>query len=121
MIRFHWQAFAVYKNGKSLKMLIGVFCQKLVFSNVILAFLDYLKPKFSLSVNCGDRHRASLLFKISGFAPEHNAENPQPLKKSHIIPFFYEKCILLLEKTPKVTFTLTNEVPWNIYSNKVLD
>ena len=45
LIRFHWQAFIVYKNGENLKMLIEIFCQKLVVSNVILAFLDHLKPK----------------------------------------------------------------------------
>ena len=45
LIRFHWQAFIVYKNGENLKMLIEVFCQKLIASNVILAFLDHLKHK----------------------------------------------------------------------------
>ena len=100
MIRFHWQAFTVYKNGKSLKMLIGVFCQKLVFSNVILAFLDYLKPKiFFVGQLSMDRHRAPLLFKISGFAPEYNAENPQPFK-AILFPFsmksvfYYSKKLL---------------------------
>ena len=44
-IRFHWQAFTVYKNGENLKMLIEIFCQKVIVSNVILAFLDHLKPK----------------------------------------------------------------------------
>ena len=41
LIRFHWQALIVY-NGENLKMLIEIFCQN---SNVILAFLDHLKPK----------------------------------------------------------------------------
>ena len=41
----HLQAFIVYKNGENLKMLIEIFRQKLIVSNVILAFLDYLKPK----------------------------------------------------------------------------
>ena len=45
LIRFHWLAFTVYKNGDNLKMLIEIFCQKLLVSNVILAFLDYLKSK----------------------------------------------------------------------------
>ena len=45
LIRFHWQAFIVYKNRENLKMLIQVFCQKPIVSNVILIFL--LKPKFS--------------------------------------------------------------------------
>ena len=44
LIRFHWQAFIVYKNWKNLKMLIQVFCQKLIVSKVILAYLDHLKP-----------------------------------------------------------------------------
>ena len=41
LIRFHWQALIV-DNGENLKMLIEIFCQN---SNVILAFLDHLKPK----------------------------------------------------------------------------
>ena len=45
LIRFQWQAVIVYKNGENLKMLIEIFCQKLKVSNVILAFLDHLKPK----------------------------------------------------------------------------
>ena len=40
-----WQAFTVYLDGEGLKMLIEIFCQKLIVSNVILAFLDHLKPK----------------------------------------------------------------------------
>ena len=44
-IRFHRQAFTVYKNGENLKILIEIFCQKPIVSNVILAFLDHLKPK----------------------------------------------------------------------------
>ena len=43
--RFHWQAFIVYENGEYLKMLKEIFCQKPVVSNVILAFLDYMKTK----------------------------------------------------------------------------
>ena len=45
LIRFYRQAFIVYKNGENLKMLIEMFCQKLVVSNVILAFLNKLEPK----------------------------------------------------------------------------
>ena len=53
-----------------MKVLIEIFCQKLTISNVILAFLDYLKPKIVLSTNHGGQHRAlPLLFKISGSAP----------------------------------------------------
>ena len=44
LIRFYWLAFIVYKNGENLKMLIELFCQKIIVSNVILAFLDHLKP-----------------------------------------------------------------------------
>ena len=69
LIRFHWQAFIVYKNRENLKMLIQVFCQKLIVSNVILAF--FLKPKFSSSANHGGRHRAPPLFKIYGSAPAY--------------------------------------------------
>ena len=45
LIRFHRQAFIVYKKGENLKMLIEIFCQKVIVSDVILAFLDHLKPK----------------------------------------------------------------------------
>ena len=44
LIRFHRPIFIVYKNEENLKMLIEIFCQKLIVSNVILAFLDHLKP-----------------------------------------------------------------------------
>lgn len=44
-IRFYRQAFILYKNGEKLKTLIEMFRQKLRVSIVILAFLDYLKPK----------------------------------------------------------------------------
>ena len=43
--RFHWQAFIVYKTGENLKILMEIFYQKLMVFNVILAFLDHLKPK----------------------------------------------------------------------------
>ena len=35
----------VYKNGQNLKMLTEIFCQKLIVANLVLAFLDDLKPK----------------------------------------------------------------------------
>ena len=69
LIRFHWQAFIVYKNGQNFKMLIDIFCQKLIVSNVILAFSDHQKPKMSSSANHGGRHRVPPLFKISGSSP----------------------------------------------------
>ena len=50
-------------------MLIKIFSQKLIFSNVILAFLDHLKHK--IFFNHGGQHRAPPLFKVSGSAPEH--------------------------------------------------
>ena len=45
LIRFYQQAFTVYKNGENLKILIEIFRQKLLVSNVTLAFLDHLKSK----------------------------------------------------------------------------
>ena len=45
LIRFHWLVFTVYQNGENLKMLIEIFCQEPIVSNVILAFLDYLEPE----------------------------------------------------------------------------
>ena len=45
LIRFHRQAFIVHKNGENLKKLLEIFCLKLIVFNVILAFLDHLKPK----------------------------------------------------------------------------
>ena len=43
--RFQLQAFMVYKNGENLKILIEMFRQKRLVSDVILTFLDHLKPK----------------------------------------------------------------------------
>ena len=62
LIRFHWQAFIAYKNGENLKMLIEIFCQKLIVSNIILVFVDHLKPNFS-PTNHGGPNRVSSLFK----------------------------------------------------------
>ena len=45
LIRFHWQAFIVYKYWENLKKLIEIFYQKLIVSNVIMAFLDHLESK----------------------------------------------------------------------------
>ena len=45
LIRFHWQVFIVYINGENLKMLMEIICHKRIVSNVVLAFLDHLKPK----------------------------------------------------------------------------
>ena len=45
LIRFLWQASILYKNGENLKILIEIFSEKRVVSNVILAFLDHLKLK----------------------------------------------------------------------------
>ena len=43
--KYHRQAFIGYKNGENLKILIKVFCHKLIVSGVILAFLDHVKAK----------------------------------------------------------------------------
>ena len=48
LIRFYWQAFILYKNGESFKILIEIFRQKRIVSDIILAFLDHLKPKIFL-------------------------------------------------------------------------
>ena len=69
LIRFYWQACIVYKNAENLKILIDIFCPKLLVSNVISAFLDHLKPILFSPANHGDRHRAPPFFKISGSAP----------------------------------------------------
>ena len=45
LIRFHRQVFIVYKTGENLKILIKIFRQQVIVSNVILAFLDHLKLK----------------------------------------------------------------------------
>ena len=50
-MRFHRQVFTVYINGENLKMLIEIFCQRLIDSNVILTFLDHLKPKVFFVAN----------------------------------------------------------------------
>ena len=45
LIWLHWHAFVVYKNGENFKILIKIFFQKLLVYNVVLAFLDQLKPR----------------------------------------------------------------------------
>ena len=65
LIRFHGQAFTVHKNGENLKILIEIFCQKLIVSSVILAFLNHLKPK-----NFFDGQQRAPLFKTSESTPE---------------------------------------------------
>ena len=45
LIQFHRQVSIVYKNGENLKILIEIFCQEIIVSNVIFAFLEHLKPK----------------------------------------------------------------------------
>ena len=45
LIRFHRQAFIVYKNGENLKILKKIFHFKIIVSDVILVVLDHLKPK----------------------------------------------------------------------------
>ena len=45
LMRSHWQTFIVYKNVENLKILIKVFCKNRILSNVILAFLEHVKPK----------------------------------------------------------------------------
>ena len=72
LIRFHWEAVTVYKNWENLKMLIEIFCQKLIVSNVILVFLDHLKPK-TFSVDQPWWARAAPIFEISGSAPDKNS------------------------------------------------
>ena len=68
MIRFHRQAFSVYKNGENLKIMMEIYHQKLIVSNVILVFLDHLKPKIFFA-NHNGQHSALSLFRISGSAP----------------------------------------------------
>ena len=70
LIWFHWQAFIVYKTGENVKVRIEIFCQKLIVSNVVSAFLDW-NVIFSSSANNGGRHRAPILFKISRSASAH--------------------------------------------------
>ena len=73
LIRFLRQGFIVYKNGENLRMPIQIFCQKLIVSNVILAFLDHLKPKiFFVGQPWWPRERA--FFKRSGSAPGYNLQ-----------------------------------------------
>ena len=45
LIKFHSKVFFVYKNGENLKILIEIFWQKLIISDIVLVFLDHLKPK----------------------------------------------------------------------------
>ena len=68
----NWKDF-IDKNGENLKILIEIFCQKLIVSNVTSAFLDHLKNTFFSPAIHGGRHRAPSLLKISGSAPENDA------------------------------------------------
>ena len=43
-IRFHWQALIVYENGENLKILIEIFRQKVILS-------DIERPPFSKSLD----------------------------------------------------------------------
>ena len=63
-------SFHLYKNGENLKILTEIFRQKHIVSNVILTFLDHLKPKI-LFVDQPWWLTYPLLFKIIGFAPVH--------------------------------------------------
>ena len=69
LIRFHRQAFIVYRIGENLKIPIEIFGQKLIVFNVIFAFLDHLKPK--ILVNLGGQHRVppSLFFSSKYLDP----------------------------------------------------
>ena len=60
-IRFHWQAFIVFKYGNNLKILTEIFRQKLIVSNVI-------RP--SETKNFLRRMKHPPLFKISGSSPD---------------------------------------------------
>ena len=68
-IRFHRQAFIVYNNGENLKILIEIFRQKLIVSNIILAFIDHLKTKIFFVDQSWWPTQSAPLFKISGSAP----------------------------------------------------
>ena len=58
-------------------MLIEIFCQKLIVSKVILAFLEHLKPKILFVGQPWWPTYSAQLFKISGSAPAYHqlAEN----------------------------------------------
>ena len=62
---FYRQAFIVNKNGDNWKLLIEMFGQKLIGSNVILLFLHYLKPKFFFVIQSWWPKYSILLFKMS--------------------------------------------------------
>ena len=94
LIRFHQQAFIVYKNGGNLKMLIEIFCQKLIVSNVILAFLDHLKPKNLFAVDMVadiERHPFSksldppLICKKLSLLSQEGQQNLNLTKHSHFV------------------------------------
>ena len=59
LIGFHHEAFVICKNGKNLKMLIEIIREKLVVANIILAFLDHLKPGIFFA---GQPHQILRLF-----------------------------------------------------------
>ena len=61
--RHHGQALIAYNNGQNLELLIETIRQKLLVLNVILAFLDHLKPEICSSANHGGQHLASCAFQ----------------------------------------------------------
>ena len=69
LIRFHHQAFIICKNRQSLKMLVEVIRQKIV-SNVILAFLHYLKPRIFFVGQPWWPAESAPFFKTSGSVQE---------------------------------------------------
>ena len=70
LIIFHHQAFVICKNWESLKILKEIFRQKRVVFNVILAFLNYVKPK--------------VFFAGQPWSPTYNA----PFSESLDLPLF---------------------------------
>ena len=66
LVSFHRLAFTIYKKWRKFENTERNVSPKVLVYNVILVFLDHLKPKISSSANHG---APPLLFKISGSTP----------------------------------------------------
>ena len=69
LIIVHRKASIAYKNRENLKMLIEIFLPKRIVSNVILTFLDHLKPKIFFVDQTWWSAKNATLFKFSGSTP----------------------------------------------------
>ena len=91
LIRFHWQAFIVYKNGENLKMLIEIFCRKLIVCNIILAFLDHLTPKVFFAGQPWRPIQNTISFQNLWIRPQDSTKKNKEYNQQHLIHLLSSK------------------------------